>query len=144
MALDFENQNLGKEIDISAFGEGVWSNITATPPDFGNQNPCKKTDMSTPEEEQTLVLLDHPPVLLPLLVSVLGRVMDDYFSSVLPILPLLMEKGFKFKPTNEELISKYLVPKTRGDIMGGLHMAVVNLCEHEPWDLPGNNNIITS
>ena len=63
---------------------------------------------------------------------------------VLAIFPLLMDKGFKFQPTNEELISKYLVPKTRGDIMGGFPMAVVNLCEHEPWDLPGNNNIITS
>ncbi|XP_061961574.1 NAC domain-containing protein 87-like isoform X2 [Populus nigra] len=67
--------------------------------------------------------------------------MDDYFSSVLAILLLLMEKGFKFQPTNEELISKYLVPKTRGDIMEGLPMAVVNLCEHEPWDLPGKSII---
>ena len=55
-----------------------------------------------------------------------------------------MEQGFKFDPSDEDLIRTYLVPKTRGDIMRGLPMAVVNLCEHEPWDLPGNNNIITS
>uniref|UniRef100_A0A3N7GVF6 NAC domain-containing protein n=1 Tax=Populus trichocarpa TaxID=3694 RepID=A0A3N7GVF6_POPTR len=67
--------------------------------------------------------------------------MDDYFSSVLPILLLLMEQGFKFDPSDEELIRKYLVPKTRGDIMEGLPMAVVNLCEHEPWDLPGKSII---
>ncbi|XP_052303151.1 uncharacterized protein LOC112324026 isoform X4 [Populus trichocarpa] len=67
--------------------------------------------------------------------------MDDYFSSVLPILLLLMEQGFKFDPSDEELIRKYLVPKTRGDIMRGLPMAVVNLCEHEPWDLPGKSII---
>nr|TKS14601.1 hypothetical protein D5086_0000046750 [Populus alba] len=52
-----------------------------------------------------------------------------------------MEQGFKFQPTNEELLSKYLVPKTRGDIMGCFPMAVVNLCEHEPWDLPGRSII---
>ncbi|XP_034904383.1 uncharacterized protein [Populus alba] len=67
--------------------------------------------------------------------------MDDFFSSVLAFLLLLMEQGFKFQPTNEELISKYLVPKTRGGIMGGFPMAVVNLCEHEPWDLPGKSII---
>jgi hypothetical protein len=50
MDFDFENQNLVKEFDISAFGEVVWSNTTATPPEFLNQNPCKKTDMSTLEE----------------------------------------------------------------------------------------------
>ena len=47
---DFDYQNLSKEIDISAFDEGVWSDITATPPDFVNQNPCKKPDMSALEE----------------------------------------------------------------------------------------------
>uniref|UniRef100_A0A6M2E7Z8 NAC domain-containing protein n=1 Tax=Populus davidiana TaxID=266767 RepID=A0A6M2E7Z8_9ROSI len=67
--------------------------------------------------------------------------MDDYFSSFLAFFPLLMDKGFKFQPTNEELLSEYLVPKTRGDIMGGFPMAVVNLCEHEPWDLPGRSII---
>ncbi|XP_011035214.1 PREDICTED: NAC domain-containing protein 45-like isoform X2 [Populus euphratica] len=67
--------------------------------------------------------------------------MDDYSPSVLAFVLLLMEHGFKFKPTNEELIRKYLVPKIRGDIMEGLPMAVVNLCEHEPWDLPDKSII---
>ncbi|KAJ6400509.1 hypothetical protein OIU84_016037 [Salix udensis] len=48
---DFDYQNQSKEIDKSAFGEGVWSNITATPPDSVNQNPCKKPDMSAAPEE---------------------------------------------------------------------------------------------
>ncbi|KAJ6328561.1 hypothetical protein OIU77_010282 [Salix suchowensis] len=48
---DFDYQNQSKEIDISAFDEGVWSNITATAPDFVNQNPCKKPDMSAALEE---------------------------------------------------------------------------------------------
>ncbi|KAG5231322.1 hypothetical protein OIU76_028855 [Salix suchowensis] len=48
---DFDNQNLSKAIDIPAFAEGVWSNMTATPPDSVNQNPCKKPDMSAAPEE---------------------------------------------------------------------------------------------
>jgi hypothetical protein len=49
--------------------------------------------------------------------------------------------GFRFHPTHEELISHYLVPKTRGDnVEDLLLMAEVILCKHEPWDLPGNKN----
>ncbi|KAJ6400513.1 hypothetical protein OIU84_016040 [Salix udensis] len=48
---DFDYQNQSKEMDISAFDEGIWSNITAIAPDFVNQNPCKKPDMSAALEE---------------------------------------------------------------------------------------------
>lgn len=51
----------------------------------------------------------------------------------------LMKAGFKFQPSPEELIINYLVPKSRGGIVEGVPMAEVNLCEHEPWDLPSNN-----
>ncbi|KAG6749444.1 hypothetical protein POTOM_046490 [Populus tomentosa] len=65
MALDFENQNLGKEIDISAFGEGVWSNITATPSDFGNQNPSDvvllEVSPELPAEIEGLSKQEHGP-----------------------------------------------------------------------------------
>ncbi|KAJ6955288.1 hypothetical protein NC652_006660 [Populus alba x Populus x berolinensis] len=45
--------------------------------------------------------------------------------------------GFRFHPTHEELVSHYLVPKTRGDnVEDLLLMAEVILCKHEPWDLP--------
>ena len=57
---------------------------------------------------------------------------------------LFMDYGFKFRPSDEECFSKYLVPKTRGDIMKGFPIEDVNLCEHEPRNLPGNNNTITS
>ncbi|KAL9396864.1 hypothetical protein Peur_011117 [Populus x canadensis] len=53
----------------------------------------------------------------------------------------LMKAGFKFQPSPEELIINYLVPKSRGGIVEGVPMAEVNLCEHEPWDLP-NKSII--
>uniref|UniRef100_A0A6N2N8L9 NAC domain-containing protein n=1 Tax=Salix viminalis TaxID=40686 RepID=A0A6N2N8L9_SALVM len=48
---DFDYQNQSKEMDILAFDEGIWSNITAIAPDFVNQNPCKKPDMSAALEE---------------------------------------------------------------------------------------------
>ncbi|KAJ6675429.1 putative proteinC DOMAIN-CONTAINING PROTEIN 82-RELATED [Salix viminalis] len=47
-----------------------------------------------------------------------------------------MEYGFKFQPSDELCFSKYLVPKTRGDIMKGFPIEDVNLCEHEPRNLP--------
>jgi hypothetical protein len=50
LASDFGNQNLDKEINLSAFDEGEWSSLTAIPSDFGNQNPSKKADISTHEE----------------------------------------------------------------------------------------------
>ncbi|XP_034905764.1 uncharacterized protein [Populus alba] len=77
-------------------------------------------------------------------IPVLGRVMNSDFSSVMadPLsLMQLMKAGFKFQPSPEELIINYLVPKSRGGIVEGVPMAEVNLCEHEPWDLP-NRSII--
>lgn len=50
-----------------------------------------------------------------------------------------MKAGFKFQPSPEELIINYLVPKSRGGIVEGVPMAEVNLCEHEPWDLPSDD-----
>ncbi|KAH8516753.1 hypothetical protein H0E87_004924 [Populus deltoides] len=77
-------------------------------------------------------------------IPVLGRVMNSDFSSVMAnriSLMQLMKAGFKFQPSPEELIINYLVPKSRGGIVEGVPMAEVNLCEHEPWDLP-NKSII--
>ncbi|CAK7322785.1 unnamed protein product [Dovyalis caffra] len=37
-----------------------------------------------------------------------------------------MEAGFKFQPSPEELISDYLVPKSGGDRVKGVPMAVVS------------------
>ncbi|KAJ6710067.1 putative proteinC DOMAIN-CONTAINING PROTEIN 82-RELATED [Salix koriyanagi] len=51
----------------------------------------------------------------------------------------LMKAGFKFQPSPEELIINYLVPKSRGRMVEGVPMAEVNLCEHEPWDLPNKS-----
>ncbi|KAJ6328557.1 hypothetical protein OIU77_010278 [Salix suchowensis] len=75
----------------------------------------------------------------PLLVSVLGRGMENDFLSVMAnptALQQFMEYGFKFQPSDELCFSKYLVPKTRGDIMKGFPIEDVNLCEHEPRNLP--------
>ena len=47
--------------------------------------------------------------------------------------------GYRFRPTDEELISNYLKPKLLGDDLEDLLIiAEVRVCKHEPWDLPGN------
>ncbi|KAJ6320430.1 hypothetical protein OIU78_015758 [Salix suchowensis] len=65
--------------------------------------------------------------------------MENDFLSVMAnptALLQFMEYGFKFQPSDELCFSKYLVPKTRGDIMKGFPIEDVNLCEHEPRNLP--------
>jgi hypothetical protein len=49
--------------------------------------------------------------------------------------------GFRFRPTDEELVSHYLKSKLLGndDIAKGV-IAEIDLCKFEPWDLPGTNN----
>jgi len=46
--------------------------------------------------------------------------------------------GFRFHPTDEELVNHYL----RLKMQGGKDFEVraiseVNICKHEPWDYPG-------
>lgn len=49
--------------------------------------------------------------------------------------------GFRFHPTEEELLDFYLKnmvvgKKLRYDVIGFL-----NIYQHDPWDLPGNQSI---
>jgi len=46
--------------------------------------------------------------------------------------------GFRFHPTDEELISYYLTNKISDSNFTGKAIAVVDLNKCEPWDLPGN------
>lgn len=60
--------------------------------------------------------------------------------AVLPLSSLPV--GYRFRPTDEELVSHYLKNKINGkeDIVSDI--GEVDLCKKEPWDLPGNQPIL--
>ncbi|CAM9002898.1 unnamed protein product [Rhodiola kirilowii] len=49
--------------------------------------------------------------------------------------------GFRFSPTDEELISYYLKQKTEGSEKSVEVIPEVEICRYEPWDLPGKSVI---
>ncbi|XP_030934025.1 uncharacterized protein LOC115959670 isoform X1 [Quercus lobata] len=52
--------------------------------------------------------------------------------------------GFRFSPTDEELIDDYLKPKITGkDNKNTRRLPVIDICKHEPWDLPSFARIPT-
>ncbi|KAI4322455.1 hypothetical protein L6164_022149 [Bauhinia variegata] len=48
-----------------------------------------------------------------------------------------MFPGFRFCPTDEELISYYLAKKLDGHEESVQVISEVEICRFEPWDLPG-------
>nr|XP_016515300.1 PREDICTED: NAC domain-containing protein 40-like [Nicotiana tabacum] len=51
-----------------------------------------------------------------------------------------MFPGFRFCPTDEELISYYLKKKVEGSDKCVEVISEVEIWKHEPWDLPGRSN----
>ncbi|KAL1557592.1 NAC domain-containing protein 40-like isoform X2 [Salvia divinorum] len=52
-----------------------------------------------------------------------------------------MFPGFRFSPTDEELIQYYLKKKLHGAADGVDVIPEVDICRHEPWDLPAQSVI---
>ena len=48
-----------------------------------------------------------------------------------------MPLGFRFKPTDEELVNHFLRRKIRGEDSFVDYIPVIDLLKHEPWDVPG-------
>ncbi|KAF5773822.1 putative transcription factor NAM family [Helianthus annuus] len=53
-----------------------------------------------------------------------------------PVTQLGLEPGFRFDPTDEELIVQYLSPKVAGDNFRLVIIADVDLYKYNPWELP--------
>jgi hypothetical protein len=49
--------------------------------------------------------------------------------------------GFRFQPTDEELVFQYLKCKTFSYQLPASIIPEINVCNYDPWDLPGIYNI---
>lgn len=52
-----------------------------------------------------------------------------------------LRPGFRFNPTDEELIIHYLYPKVVNSKFCADHIAEIDMNRFEPRDLPGNLNL---
>lgn len=57
---------------------------------------------------------------------------EDDHNSIMDLPP-----GFRFHPTDEEIISHYLTPKVMNSCFSAVAVGEVDLNKCEPWDLPG-------
>ncbi|XP_055826865.1 NAC domain-containing protein 83-like [Solanum dulcamara] len=46
--------------------------------------------------------------------------------------------GFRFQPTDEEIVFQYLIRKTFSCPLPASIIPEINICNHDPWDLPGD------
>lgn len=51
---------------------------------------------------------------------------------------ITLPPGFRFHPTNEEIITHYLAPKILNRSFTAVAIGEVDLNKSEPWDLPSN------
>ncbi|KAG2327838.1 hypothetical protein Bca52824_010566 [Brassica carinata] len=53
---------------------------------------------------------------------------------------LRLPPGFRFHPTDEELVVHYLSRKVTGSPLPGYVIPEIDICKAEPWDLPGDRD----
>lgn len=51
---------------------------------------------------------------------------------------LQLPAGFRFHPTDEELVMHYLCRKCASQPISAPIIAEIDLYKYDPWDLPGN------
>jgi len=52
--------------------------------------------------------------------------------------PILLEPGFKFKPTDEDVVVHYLRPRAMNEPLPSGYIVDVDILNHNPWELvPG-------
>jgi No apical meristem (NAM) protein len=61
--------------------------------------------------------------------------------TVIPLKSLPL--GFRFRPTDEELVNHYLKRKITGEILSEREVIPeIDVCKCEPWDLPGSSSLV--
>jgi hypothetical protein len=51
---------------------------------------------------------------------------------------LELPAGFRFHPTDDELVNHYLLKKCGGQSISAPIIAEIDLYKYDPWQLPGN------
>ena len=51
---------------------------------------------------------------------------------------LELPAGFRFHPTDDELVNHYLIKKCGGQSISVPIIAEIDLYKYDPWQLPGN------
>lgn len=54
-----------------------------------------------------------------------------------PVAQLQLPPGFRFHPTDEELVLHYLCRKAESEVFAIPVIAEIDLYKFDPWDLPG-------
>jgi hypothetical protein len=65
-------------------------------------------------------------------------VMNMASSSGSAVSQLQLPPGFRFHPTDEELVLHYLCRKAEAHVFAIPVIAEIDLYKFDPWDLPGN------